>query len=137
MPVGWSAARRDFNGADPQAIAVAALLGVDDPAREPSQSLLDVPAGNRAEIEDHGRTRRSDVLLHDELAAAREGLPGNAPRRIAVLAQQRFGAPATAPLRAWLLRLEAQRYARTDGAQARRALAQLRREFRQLSWSFT
>ena len=87
MPVGWSAARCDFNGADPQAIAVAALLGVDDPAREPSQSLLDVPAGNRAEIEDHGRTRRSDVLLHDELAAAREGVQG---RVLAVVQPHRF-----------------------------------------------
>ncbi len=88
--------------------------------------------------------RQSDpwlrLLRRTRAQALRAGLaiPASAaPRRIAVLAQQRFGAPATAPLRAWLLRLEAQRYARTDGAQARRALAQLRREFRQLSWSFT
>lgn len=65
-------------------------------------------------------------------------LPANpTPRQIATLAQQRFGVQATAALRAWLLRLEAQRYARNDRPQARRTLAQLQREFRRLSWSFT
>ena len=59
------------------------------------------------------------------------------PRQIAELLQQRYGETATAPIRAWLLRLEAQRYARSEGSDTRRTLAQLRRELRQLSWSFT
>ncbi len=88
--------------------------------------------------------RQSDPwlrLLHQVQAhALRAGLtlPASAPpRQIAELLQQRYGETATAPIRAWLLRLEAQRYARSEGSDTRRTLAQLRRELRQLSWSFT
>ena len=87
--------------------------------------------------------RQSDpwlrLLQQAQAAALRAGLtlPESAPpRQIAALLQQRHGAPATAVLRAWLLRLEAQRYGRSDAADARRTLAQLRREWRTLSWSF-
>ncbi len=51
------------------------------------------------------------------------------PRRLADLAQERFGEQGAA-LCAWLLRLEAQRYARHPA----RDLATLRREFRRLAW---
>jgi transglutaminase-like putative cysteine protease len=85
--------------------------------------------------------RQSDpwlrLLQRTRARALRAGLalPASAaPRHIAALLQQRFGAQATAPLRAWLLQLEAQRYARVDSAEARRTLAQLQREFRQLTW---
>ena len=88
--------------------------------------------------------RQSDpwlrLLQSTRSRALRAGLalPASAPpRHIAALLQQRYGTETTAALRAWLLRLEAQRYARVGGADARRTLAQLRREFRQLSWSFT
>ena len=51
------------------------------------------------------------------------------PREIANLVTTRFG-PDARGLADWLLKLEAQRYARVPGA----SLAALRREFRQLSW---
>jgi transglutaminase-like putative cysteine protease len=51
------------------------------------------------------------------------------PREIARLVTTRFGADARG-LAEWLLKLEAQRYARTPGV----SLAALRREFRSLSW---
>lgn len=51
------------------------------------------------------------------------------PREIANLVTTRFGQDARG-LADWLLKLEAQRYARTPGA----TLAALRREFQQLSW---
>jgi transglutaminase-like putative cysteine protease len=51
------------------------------------------------------------------------------PRQIATLVTTRFGQDARA-LADWLLKLEAQRYARTPGA----SLAALRREFQHLSW---
>ncbi len=82
--------------------------------------------------------RQSDPwlrLLHRAHARARRaGLepgPGTAPRHLAALLLQRHGADATATVRAWLLRLEAQRYA--PGSD-RDTLARLRREFRQLVW---
>jgi hypothetical protein len=85
--------------------------------------------------------RQSDpwlrLLQRTRTRALRAGLalPASAaPRHIAAMLQQRFGAQATAALRAWLLQLEAQRYAQLDGAEARRTLAQLQREFRQLTW---
>ncbi len=88
--------------------------------------------------------RQSDpwlrLLQRTRSRALRAGLvlPLNAPpRRMAALLQQHYGTQASAAERAWLLRLEAQRYARVDPQHARRTLAQLRREFRQLSWSFT
>jgi len=52
-----------------------------------------------------------------------------APRQIANLVTTRFGADAR-PLADWLLKLEAQRYARSGGA----SLAALRREFHHLAW---
>lgn len=55
--------------------------------------------------------------------------PDSAPRRMAELLAARFG-DAAAPTRDWLLRLEAQRYAR-DPAEG---LAVLRRDFRRLRW---
>jgi transglutaminase-like putative cysteine protease len=51
------------------------------------------------------------------------------PRQMAVRLSERFGSRADQP-RDWLLRLEAQRYARTPGA----ALSSLRAEFRRLAW---
>jgi len=51
------------------------------------------------------------------------------PRQMAAQVQQRFG-PAAAALHDWLLRLEAQRYARDPAA----SLATLRREYHQLAW---
>ena len=51
------------------------------------------------------------------------------PRRMAQQVNERFGA-AGQPVYDWLLRLEAQRYARTPGA----ALSRLRTEFRRLAW---
>ena len=51
------------------------------------------------------------------------------PRRMAQQVNERFGA-AGQPVHDWLLRLEAQRYARTPGA----ALSRLRTEFRRLAW---
>ncbi|MDM0041719.1 DUF3488 and transglutaminase-like domain-containing protein [Variovorax sp. J22G21] len=51
------------------------------------------------------------------------------PRRMAQHVNERFGA-AGQPVHDWLLRLEAQRYARTPGA----ALSRLRTEFRRLAW---
>jgi hypothetical protein len=51
------------------------------------------------------------------------------PREIAKLVTTRFGADARG-LADWLLKLEAQRYARAPGA----TLPALRREFQQLSW---
>jgi transglutaminase-like putative cysteine protease len=56
------------------------------------------------------------------------------PRQMAMLLQQRFGIESTAPLRAWLLRLEAQRYAARGDNTDRRELTQLKREFRRLPW---
>ncbi|MBN9411254.1 MAG: DUF3488 domain-containing protein [Burkholderiales bacterium] len=53
------------------------------------------------------------------------------PRSLAHLAEQQFGEQARAASR-WLLRLEAQRYARESARHE--GLAQLRREFRQISW---
>ncbi len=57
-----------------------------------------------------------------------------APRQIAVLLQQRFGTGPTEAVRAWLLRLEAQRYAAKDDNTGRRELARLQRDFRRLPW---
>ena len=51
------------------------------------------------------------------------------PRAIAHLVNTRFG-PDGAALSQWLLRLEAQRYAREPGP----SLGALRREFRTLAW---
>jgi len=82
-----------------------------------------------------------DRLQHDPwlrlLARARERLRkaglevGSAtpPREIANLVTTRFG-PDARGLADWLLKLEAQRYARVPGA----GLAALRREFQHLSW---
>ncbi|MCJ0762705.1 transglutaminaseTgpA domain-containing protein [Variovorax terrae] len=70
-----------------------------------------------------GRARRR---LHE---AGLEMAPASPPRQIAALARRRFGAGADA-LADWLLRLEAQRYARDP----RGNLAALRREFNQLAW---
>ncbi|HSW20568.1 MAG TPA: DUF3488 and transglutaminase-like domain-containing protein [Ramlibacter sp.] len=53
----------------------------------------------------------------------------HAPRQIAAAVTQRFGAPAQS-LADWLLRLEAQRYAKHSAT----TLAALRREYRQLPW---
>jgi protein-glutamine gamma-glutamyltransferase len=55
--------------------------------------------------------------------------PTAPPRQIATLVTQRFGDRAKA-LSDWLLKLEAQRYARTPGA----SLTALQREFKQLAW---
>jgi protein-glutamine gamma-glutamyltransferase len=55
--------------------------------------------------------------------------PTHGPRQIATAAVERFGAQADA-LADWLLRLEAQRYARDT----RDSLGRLRRDFRKLSW---
>jgi protein-glutamine gamma-glutamyltransferase len=69
------------------------------------------------------RTRR-------RLREAGVDLPPTAPpRQIATLVTQRFGNRVQA-LSDWLLKLEAQRYARTPGA----SLRALQREFKQLSW---
>ena len=65
------------------------------------------------------RLRASGLLLTDS----------SPPRQLAELARQRFGTQGQA-LYDWLLRLEAQRYAR----HASRDLAALRREFKQLAW---
>ena len=53
----------------------------------------------------------------------------SAPRQIAQSVQQRWG-EQSADLQAWLLRLEALRYAR----QPAYSLAQLRREFKSITW---
>jgi transglutaminase-like putative cysteine protease len=58
--------------------------------------------------------------------------PTAPPRQIANLVTTRFGADARG-LADWLLKLEAQRYARAPGA----TLHALRREFQQLSWPTT
>jgi len=64
------------------------------------------------------------------LQAAGVPLPAAATaRQAAVAASERFG-PAAQAVADWLLRLEAQRYARAPGA----SLAVLQREFRQLAW---
>jgi hypothetical protein len=71
------------------------------------------------------------------LAAARRRLAQSglelgatsAPRQMAQSVQQRWG-DQSAALQAWLLKLEALRYARAPAGN----LAQLRREFRQLTW---
>ena len=56
------------------------------------------------------------------------------PRQMALQARARFG-PAGQAAHDWLLKLEAQRYARTtDTAAAHRTLRALRAEFRRLSW---
>jgi protein-glutamine gamma-glutamyltransferase len=82
-----------------------------------------------------------DRLQHDPwlrlLARVRKrlsqaGVPVGAaapPREIAHLVTTRFG-PDARGLADWLLKLEAQRYARAPGA----SLAALRREYQQLSW---
>ena len=82
-----------------------------------------------------------DRLQHDPwlrlLSRARKRLrqqglevgPAAPPREIANLVTTRYGQDARG-LADWLLKLEAQRYARVPGA----SLAALRREFRQLSW---
>jgi transglutaminase-like putative cysteine protease len=82
-----------------------------------------------------------DRLQHDPwlrlLARARKRLrgaglevgPTTPPRQLANLVTTRFGADARA-LADWLLKLEAQRYARTPAA----TLTALRREFQQLPW---
>jgi transglutaminase-like putative cysteine protease len=82
-----------------------------------------------------------DRLQHDPwlrlLSRARKQLrqagidvgPATPPREIARLVTTRFGQDARG-LADWLLKLEAQRYARVPGA----SLAALRREFQQLSW---
>ena len=62
-------------------------------------------------------------------AAGLELPPASAPRQVATLVTQRFGAAAK-PLADWLLQLEAQRYAR----QPRASLSALQRDFRQLAW---
>ena len=55
--------------------------------------------------------------------------PSAPPRQMATLVTERFGDRAQA-LSDWLLKLEAQRYARTPGA----SLSALQREFKQLAW---
>ena len=75
--------------------------------------------------------QRARARLHDfglELG------PSAAPRDIAERARRRFGAEQTAALRAWLLRMEAQRYAGRFEGEARRSLQQLQREFQQIAW---
>lgn len=54
---------------------------------------------------------------------------GASPRQMAACLSERFGSGAE-PARQWLLRLEAQRYARAPAE----ALSSLRREFRRLAW---
>ncbi len=80
--------------------------------------------------------RRTDpwlrLLARARARLARAGVavpPDSAPRRMAELLAARFG-DAAAPTHDWLLRLEAQRYAR-DPAEG---LAALRRDFRRLRW---
>lgn len=82
-----------------------------------------------------------DRMQHDPwlrlLARARKRLrqdgveagPATPPRALAQLAATRYGANARG-LEQWLLKLEAQRYARSRGD----SLSALRREFRQLAW---
>ena len=82
-----------------------------------------------------------DRLQHDPwlrlLSRARKQLrqaglevgPATPPRELARLVSTRFGQDARGCVD-WLLKLEAQRYARVPGA----SLAALRREFQQLSW---
>jgi transglutaminase-like putative cysteine protease len=72
------------------------------------------------------------LLAHARRRLRRAGLEVAAtapPRAIAHLVTTRFGADA-APLAQWLLRLEAQRYARDPGT----TLSALRREFHRISW---
>jgi hypothetical protein len=64
------------------------------------------------------------------LAKAGLNVPETAPpRQMAAQAEARFG-PAAGALRDWLLKLEAQRYAKASPA----SLAALRGEFRRLNW---
>ncbi|MDM0005043.1 DUF3488 and transglutaminase-like domain-containing protein [Variovorax sp. J22G73] len=70
------------------------------------------------------------------LAKAGLALPETAPpRQMAQAADARFG-PAARPVRDWLLKLEAQRYAPSGspGASMPASLATLRSEFRRLAW---
>jgi transglutaminase-like putative cysteine protease len=72
------------------------------------------------------------LLYHTRQRLAHAGLavtPTAPPREIATLVTRRFGQQGRA-LADWLLKLEAQRYARTPGS----TIAQLRREFRTLPW---
>ncbi len=72
------------------------------------------------------------LLARVRARLAREGLvlpPTHGPRQIATAAVDRFGT-AAAPLADWLVRLEAQRYARDP----RDSVGRLRRDLRNLSW---
>jgi len=57
--------------------------------------------------------------------------PQAAPRLMGERLAERFGAEASAPVRDWLLRLEAQRYGRAPASSSLRAL---RAQFRRLRW---
>ncbi len=72
------------------------------------------------------------LLQHIRRRLAQCGLevaPSAPPREIATLVTRRFGEPGRA-LADWLLKLEAQRYARTSGS----TLPQLRRELTTIAW---
>ena len=61
--------------------------------------------------------------------------PATPPRQLAALLQRHCGDhPARAQLCAWLLELEAQRYAPTGAANRPSGLARLRRVYKQLAW---
>ena len=60
--------------------------------------------------------------------------PSTAPRDIAQRVRKRFGAEQTTALRAWLLHMEAQRYASGFAGLARQPIEQLQREFRHIVW---
>ncbi|MBN8748961.1 MAG: DUF3488 domain-containing transglutaminase family protein [Variovorax sp.] len=73
------------------------------------------------------------LLAEARKRLARAGVaaaPNAAPRQMAELLSARFGGEASAAARGWLLRLEAQRYARQSDA----GLPALRAEFRRLRW---
>ncbi len=79
------------------------------------------------------------LLRRTERRLARAGVqlaPNSPPRRIAAQLTEQWGEqhPALAPLRTWLLQLEALRYANPGSAGARTSLGQLQHQWRQLAW---
>jgi len=85
--------------------------------------------------------RRHDPWLRLFDAAQRrlrksETVPGVTPRALAEALLRQHGAadPQVQAIRRWLLRLEALRYAPGSSGAAKRGLAALRREFKQLHW---
>ena len=104
-------------------VAGVALIGVawarwDRSRQDPWLQLLE---------QAHQRLRKAGL--------AAESTAINTPRSLAQQAQQQFGAAAD-PASAWLLRLEALRYARgseNSGATAQ-TLSTLRREFKHIAW---